>query len=108
MKLTLEKGYKFPNGVWFPPEERKRALRHKAWLDLVKLVTPWVAAAAEASGELVEEEAILMAATVVSNSTELRRILRAGPVEGGGEEHRGDDKLGPGLAKCGKGDDDGE
>jgi hypothetical protein len=82
MKLTLEKGYKFPGGVWFPPEERKRAARHAAWLELVKLCcefgTIWDATDAESAAER-------MAGLVVEHSTDLRRLLRADPCEGGGE-----------------------
>jgi hypothetical protein len=70
-------------------DDRKAATRHERWLELVKLCGMMLEAATDAEGAAPADEpdrfAERLAAEVRDCSTELRRILRANPCEGGGE-----------------------
>jgi hypothetical protein len=81
--MKLKNGYQCSDGRWFGKEDHKRAKAHNAWLELAALCcefgTIWDATDAESAAER-------MAGLVVEHSADLARILRAGPVEGGGEE----------------------
>lgn len=83
--MKLRNGYQCDDGRWFTKDQHAQAKSHQAWLQLVGLCEMMVGAAMDDMGDEVIGTGHL-AAEMRDCGPSIINILRANPIEGGGEE----------------------